>query len=624
MLIIHKKIIDSKWFQLPVCAFLLLVVMHLGDLLWQSPQVEQLNQFYPSFLILIIYGVCALVSAAFYYKVHLKYCIGYMLLLAAMLLLLNGMVMTDSILHPTAQQSADGGRGQKIHLTLSGHREAEIDALPWSALGLGAWQWVVDFSHYRQPGKKLLLRQIGKKTPQYIQGLEAQEAQDRAATEEAVKQTQSRMNSSLSHGLRRGKEFINQVSHAKSMEEINQVTKEAQEDQERRNGADKRHPETDMGAYTHWPSRSLTPYDALMSVARRATSPFLSDLPPSALIFLVIFGGSVLAVLGAFILEGRFFCGGVKTFAGIAEQYPLFQGLEEKYNKELAPWLAEQERNRIDALRVRHVVYLFGIPAAFYCLVDGDLIAALFMVVMAVIAAEWEIFQLKRDIKPQLTDKLCQLLGLEHTVDPGSMDLSFLEDMRILPEFSNNRTLETFTGSHGDVRVCVAKTDLIASGRGMPGRRASIRVFSGAIIQLMFPQPFEGRTTILRDRGRAINTATALLNFREHRVGLGRKDLEKVFEGFTSNDAEAEKLLTPEVLEALAKLSLLFYDEINIQAGFSGPAMCMALDGVEQLFHLELQTPLTAPARICRFAERIAVIYSIIDLVQGRNRKVLR
>jgi hypothetical protein len=360
----------------------------------------------------------------------------------------------------------------------------------------------------------------------------------------------------------------------------------------------------------------------LMDTAFRRALHQLPDIPLPILIFGALFGGALLCLQGAWILEKRFLPGDIKDFDALEARYPVLKGFGNICKSDLIPWLEQQDGLRRRVLWKRWAAYIVGIPLTLFFIFSIPLLGSLTSVIVIISGlatytiAEKDYQAFKSDIRKAIAERLSSLLKLQY--DAGGVYRQTppaFDDIGIFPASTHVLAEDTFAGDYKRIGFSIGKIRFKSFTRAA-GRNISLWVFNGAVIRLNFPDAFKGHTRLLQDRGMILNTLRSAVNRSQHRIRLGRADVERVFEGFSTDDNEARQLLAPAIIESMAKTAEALSGEYTVQAAFKGFSALIAVDGAEMFFDIDMWTHMANPARICHFAECIAVVYELIDTVE--------
>ncbi|GEM_PF-306150 len=343
-----------------------------------------------------------------------------------------------------------------------------------------------------------------------------------------------------------------------------------------------------------------------------------------------------------------------QALAQLAETSKHLAGFPAFYSGEVQEWMHAQETRRKNAVRRMWIGLCFAIPAAaivmgaadFYIIPDtvndegecwwdwvvfGVWLAAICAGAGVSCLPAWD---LKDEMKEKLLKRLISYFGdLKHQEDM-KFDAKKFREAGLVGAFNREDTDDGFTGTHGHVGFELAEVDLeYETGSGK--NRRTEQVFDGLMIVMNFPLPFQGKTLVLRDQGKFGNWIKDKISGLE-RVNLNIKQFEDRFEVYSTDQIEARAILTPDLMENVIKLGVLFsgkkYDRLkekdeyaaavgNVQLAFEDSSLMITIATGKDLFEVgHLDASMEDTARIAQFAREVGIIYEIIDTLE-LNRK---
>lgn len=296
---------------------------------------------------------------------------------------------------------------------------------------------------------------------------------------------------------------------------------------------------------------------------------------------------------------------------------------------ELAPLIADIERERREVAERRRAVRL---PGPFKLAIAGLGVAialwarSLELLVLA-IGAPFAIdaFRMMRvpdtatpRIREQLLRRVVQFWDPSFRYQPaGSISRAEFDASRLFEgeRIDRFRGEDLVTGKHGltQFRFSELRAERIEKS-GKQTRR--VTVFHGLFFVADFPKHFRGETLLLPDRaerhlgafGRAFQALGGGFGLRL--VQLEDPAFERAFAVYSSDETEARYLLSPSLMQRI--LRFRENSGAKLRLAFSAGRLCMALPLSNDLFAVDVATPLT-PATLKRWMGELLFATGIVD-----------
>jgi hypothetical protein len=348
--------------------------------------------------------------------------------------------------------------------------------------------------------------------------------------------------------------------------------------------------------------------------------PLVPEMPVPTYIFTMIFCGGIMGSIGA-LMRNKNTTPNLMALHDLEIAYPLLKGFSARYDRELAPWMEQQEKRRRQVVFIRDFSFVFcavffiiaavGINFTFLDKYGPNVKMLCFLAIAgAAYLGEQPLQDFKYGIKVRLAEHLSQFLKLTYSPETNQ-NLHAFEELDLISVYDYSNQSDLFMGRHEAASFRMWKAELIRRG----GRnKQRVTVFRGALVDITFPRSFTGTTKILRDWGFIGNALMDKLIVKEKRVGLSYSSFEKDFEVYSTDQVEARALLTPDIIENIIKLARTLSGGARFQAAFKGQHLLMAINLDGELFDLaNMDLPMTDRERIKRFAEQVAITHTIID-----------
>ncbi len=378
---------------------------------------------------------------------------------------------------------------------------------------------------------------------------------------------------------------------------------------------------------------------ALLALIGIAVSPLTGDMMIgrmiSFIVFCAMFGG---AAFWALSWKPQSNPDALKELDA-AHTSPNLLGFPDYYEKNMKEWMLKQEERRVKALNHKTWTFAVWLPLVNVILFLGEesmvssgeeipegfgwvwIIANLIIVGVAIMPHQG----LKDEIREKLLKLICGFFeDLKYTEKIKGMNKQLFEvcrEMQITPYFSGLEEIKDgFSGARHGAHFEMVKVRF-KTGSG----RHSSTTFSGVLIAIQFPQPFKGRTKVLRDMGKVGNWFKNR-QVSEERVNMTYRDFENIYEVYSTDQVEARALLTPDILQSFMTLGDLMAKENWVQAGFVNNTLLIAVNAKDYWNKFEvgnLVTDMSDTTDIRRFVEEVAVIYDIIDAMEIRRKSAV-
>lgn len=289
------------------------------------------------------------------------------------------------------------------------------------------------------------------------------------------------------------------------------------------------------------------------------------------------------------------------------------------FARQIGPMLGRLESDRKEALRVFWLRLLLGEPAALaagvasFALIGDEvfsLIAGLVLVVMAYFFAFEPLRLVGVQAKSRTLAIIAGELGCSYVASgfaAAGMDL--FRSLDLLPGADRESFEDEFTGAHHGCDFALYEGHLERRVKSKNGDSWKT-LFRGQLIRIAFPKKFLGTTVVLRDAG--------FFNFLERwstklqRVGLVDSRLEKAFEVYSSDQAEARYLIHPVFMERLLELETQFRGK-RLRCGFAGGDLLIAVEGGDRFEIGSMFSRLDAIDRVSKVAADIGGVIRLID-----------
>lgn len=213
--------------------------------------------------------------------------------------------------------------------------------------------------------------------------------------------------------------------------------------------------------------------------------------------------------------------------------------------------------------------------------------------------------------KTVILPAIANALGAFRYDETGNFDVQRLHGSTLLPSFGAYTSGNVFVGSYKGVDVELAEVELFKDKRGGKSGGANT-AFKGLFIFLSTHRPISGKTVVRRDAGPIGNWLAGTIGAL-NRIRLQNPDLERRYEIYTTDEAEARYLLTPAFMERLDALPAdIGTDEL--QAAFFGEHLLVMVAVAKTLFEPpSIFTSVLKDAGVARIADEFRDVLAMID-----------
>lgn len=307
------------------------------------------------------------------------------------------------------------------------------------------------------------------------------------------------------------------------------------------------------------------------------------------------------------------------------EIHSALKGFTEYYEREIAPWLAEQETARRRALTNAIVIMVIAVLAGAALLFSGldkfAPLAAAAAVGFGAIFAWRGVQQVRDSAKSFVMERICAFLGLDYRNEPQTSALELFRELGLVPAYDRCHMEDQITGTRDGVEIALVEANLKErrTHTDSKGRTRThyVTVFQGLLMRFTFPKRFSGRTIVVQDKG-WLGKLFSSWGIPGERVALEDPRFEEIFEVYGSDQVEARYLLTPTFMERLLDLARHF-GERSLALAFENQALLISLrTGSDQFEAGTVFRSLGDPRQIQRVLNEICAIFNVIDLLRLR------
>ena len=343
---------------------------------------------------------------------------------------------------------------------------------------------------------------------------------------------------------------------------------------------------------------------------------------------------AVLMALPGFFMARSYAAANAQALKDIEDHWPLLKDFADRFEKELGPWLDSQEQRRKEALKHRFLAYLLGTPlAAGLCLaisflpIYGWIKFLLFLVIAGtlILKADKKYDALRSEIKKNLSENIARHLGLHYQPRPdGDRLLSSFESARILPSTYNVEFLrDMYSGNAHGSSFSMFHAHLLHRPNILSQDDRTHTVFCGILIAIEFPQPINGNIRILNEKKMPWKWVYNRIT-QDQRINLGYSQFEKIFEVYAPDQIEARTVLTPDILLGLIDLAKLVSGDDIVEAAFIQGMLLITIATERPVFDADsLDVSMKDRTRVRVFAEQVAMIYKIIEIMEIRRKNLV-
>ena len=294
-----------------------------------------------------------------------------------------------------------------------------------------------------------------------------------------------------------------------------------------------------------------------------------------------------------------------------------FSGVAEAWERDIRPFLAENEARRARAVRMSATVVGVAALVALPFLLraagsEGAFIVGALAIAGGMAGGGAILAQARRQISDGLLGRLAEVIGVEYRRDAApAACIGDLRRLRLIGDFERERWEDEVRGERDGASFELVEADLYRMRQSRNGRK-KVTVFHGAIVEIDYPKRFAGETVVQRDRGPLNRFSRPGPEFS--RVGLASPEFERAFEAWSTDQVEARALLDPMVLERFQALETLF-DGKNLRAAFVGGRIAIAIETGDRLNMGSMFRRLDRPDRVETILQEFDMIFDLIDLV---------
>lgn len=299
-------------------------------------------------------------------------------------------------------------------------------------------------------------------------------------------------------------------------------------------------------------------------------------------------------------------------------------GFAALYDGEIAPALEALEQERLKVVRFHRTMIGAGLGGGAVIIaatlaLGGAPQPAFFFAALAAFAGlgigYYPIGQLRRRVKDTLLAQVAPHLGVRFTQRLSGPPPGFehFGENKLTPSYTRSSFEDLIEGERAGCLYELFEAHLRVVTRDSKGRTRQSTVFRGQLLRVGFPQRFDGRTVVLRDRG-AFNWTHNGLGDGMKRAGLVDPRFERIFEVFTNDQVEARYLLTPTFMERLVAFEDLVHGK-RARAAFAGGDLLIAIEGGNLFEAGSMFKPLADRSRADKLRAEIAAVHDMIDVL---------
>lgn len=308
----------------------------------------------------------------------------------------------------------------------------------------------------------------------------------------------------------------------------------------------------------------------------------------------------------------------------IDEARKELQGFHAYYEKEIAPWMAEQADRQSTARKWAFIVGGIGLlflPVMiwiFFFALGWEMWALICVGLYAVgvgALALWKLIELKGDIKEFLLDKVTGFFGFKYSEAVTRTNFEQYEKTGLLPGYDRLKLEDEISGTHDGIDFDLMECRLEKKQRDSKGRTTYVNVYHGVLFRMTFQKEFEGQTLVVKDSGKLGNFFKGIGKTGE-RVKLEDPRFEKQFEVWGTDQVEARYLLTPTFMERVVALAETM-GEKRVELCFNGNRLLISVHvSSDQFEGGGIFTSVTDTKRIETLVAELCRIFDIIETLQ--------
>jgi hypothetical protein len=297
----------------------------------------------------------------------------------------------------------------------------------------------------------------------------------------------------------------------------------------------------------------------------------------------------------------------------------VFRGFEAYFDDVIAPYLAEKERDRVEAVAKSLIAgaaaaALAMAVAAFAPFGSANIQFAVIIGCAGVFGAAWIVDRARADITHGLLEKIAGELGFRYS---GEMERPPYYDrfrrLKLLPGHNREKWEDEVRGEHAGnpFLLCEAHLKVKSSGKNSSART----VFHGQLFVIDYAKRSLGTTVVLRDGG--LLNAIMKPGPEFQRVGLASPAFERAFEAWSTDQVEARDLLDPVVLERFQELERL-YNGKKLRAAFDDGKLLIAIETGDRFNIGTMFAPINGADRVNAILKEFDVVFDLVDVVLKR------
>lgn len=223
------------------------------------------------------------------------------------------------------------------------------------------------------------------------------------------------------------------------------------------------------------------------------------------------------------------------------------------------------------------------------------------------IAAYWMIKKgFENKIKEKIMRPLCSCFGnMTWSQFYSFVDADRFVEAGLFRQYSSYDVDDAFVGTYKDCNIDIVEAEFTAGS----GKNRST-VFNGLLIKLDMNKKFKGHTLLMEDK---LFHKSPLSHLRH--TELEDVVFEKKYDVFTDDEVEARYILTPKLMDKLAKIKMAFRSK-SIRCAFLDGQFLIAMENhfLQDLFSLgSLTKPVSDPKQFTRLCRQFCSVLALID-----------
>lgn len=300
-------------------------------------------------------------------------------------------------------------------------------------------------------------------------------------------------------------------------------------------------------------------------------------------------------------------------------RHPELNGFDAYYDKEVLPFLEENEGSRLEAIRKSKigvaVIAIIAIAIAFFSFQKYQVIQALIFPAFGSVAASVGLFhflthKIGAATKEKIVGAICAYVKWSFVAKIiEKPDISAWQAIGLLPKggiLKGSRRTSFEDHIFGEVHGADFESmEIHIEEKSDKKWRTLMR---GQMMVLKFPRKFLGTTVVLRDQKFFQSKKIADMK----RVGLVDPVFEKIFEAYSTDQVEARYLLTPTFMQRLVDLETSVSGK-NIRFGFLEGRLLIVVETPNQFEAGSMFESLMSTKRTQKILNEIAAIFHLVD-----------